>query len=184
MLSPRVSVDPTEATIGWPVEIDAPQWYAIYSCANHEKRVADQLLLRRVEHFLPAFESVRRWKDRNVRLQLPLFPGYLFVRIPLIHRLQVLQVPGVVRLVSFNGHPEALPDIEIEALKDVLIPGLKAEPHPYLKKGRRVRIVNGPMQGTEGILIRKKNAFRVVISVDLILRAASVEVDVSDVRTI
>src|SRR5216684_840587 len=82
-----------------------PQWYAAYTCANHEKRVALQLGQRSVEHFLPTYESLRRWKDRRVRLQLSLFPGYVFVRMALQDRLQVLQVPGVARLVGFNGTP-------------------------------------------------------------------------------
>ena len=89
-----------------------PVWYAAYTSANHEKRVAEQLCARSVEHFVPLYESVRRWKDRKVRLQLPLFPGYVFVRLVWWDRLHVLQVPGVARLVGFNGRPCALPDSE------------------------------------------------------------------------
>lgn len=158
------------------------RWYAAYTSANHEKRVAIQLGQRLVEHFLPLYDSVRRWKDRRMKLQLPLFPGYLFVRLALPDRLKVLQVPGVARLVGFNGQPAVLPDREIEALRTSLAAQLRAEPHPYLTVGRRVRIERGPLQGVEGILIRKKNAFRVVLSLDLIQRSASVEVDVSDLE--
>src|SRR5712664_2211871 len=111
-------------------------WYAAYTSANHEKRVAEQLGVRSVEHFVPLYESVRRWKDRKVRLQLPLFPGYVFVRLALHDRLRVLQVPGVARLVGFNGLPCALPDSEIEAMKTGLASGLRAEPHPFLNVGR------------------------------------------------
>src|SRR3979411_833139 len=99
-------------------------WYAAYTSANHEKRVAQQLGLRLVEHFVPLYESVRRWKDRKVRLELPLFPGYVFVRLVVRDRLQVLQVPGVARLVGFNGLPCALPDSEMEALKAGLASGV------------------------------------------------------------
>src|SRR6266852_6040144 len=106
----------TEARTRLAVETD-PLWYAAYTVANHEKRVAEQLGLRSVEHFVPLYESVRRWKDRKVRLQLPLFPGYVFVRLALRDRLRVLQVPGVARLVGFNGQPAVLPDKEIEALQ-------------------------------------------------------------------
>ncbi len=159
-----------------------PQWYAAYTCANHEKRVAEQLKQRAVEHFLPLYESVRRWKDRRVRLELPLFPGYVFVRLALRDRLQVLQIPSVVRLVGFNGLPTALPDNEMERLRNGLTRQLHAEPHPYLTVGRRVRVRRGPLQGAQGILIRKKGFFRVVLSLDLILRSVAVEVDAADLE--
>ncbi len=168
----------------WPVEYAEPRWYAAYTCVNQEKRVASQFSERHVEHFLPTFESVRRWKDRSVRLQRPLFPGYLFVRLALKDRLKVLMVPSVVRLVGFNGGPVALSETEIETMQTSLIPELGAMPHKYLTEGRKVRIVNGPLIGTEGILIRKKNAFRVVVSIDLIMRAASVEIDATDLERI
>ena len=119
-----------------------------------------------------------------MKLQLPLFPGYVFVRLPLRDRLKVLQVPGVARLVGFNGQPAALPDKEIEALRAGLGAQLRAEPHPYLTVGRRVRVKRGPLEGAEGILIRKKNAYRVVLSLDLIQRSASVEVDASDLERV
>jgi transcription antitermination factor NusG len=167
-----------------PVGDPAPAWYAAYTFANHEKKVAGQLAERDVEHYLPTFEAVRRWSDRSMRIQQPLFPGYVFVRLSLRERLRVLQVPSVVRLVGFNGSPAPLPDREIETLRRSLIAGLGASPHPYLKEGTKVRIVRGPLEGAEGILIRKKNIFRVVISIDLILRAASVEVDIADVQRI
>ena len=89
------------------------------------------------EHFLPLYESVRRWKDRRKRLAFPLFPGYLFVRISLQERLRVLLTPGVVRLVGFDNRPAALPDEEIEALRSVMVHGIHSEPHPYLRVGRR-----------------------------------------------
>lgn len=158
------------------------QWYAAYTCANHEKRVAEQLEQGAVEHFLPVYESVRRWKDRRVRLELPLFPGYVFVRLALRDRLQVLQIPSVVRLVGFNGLPTALPDNEMERLRNGLTRQLRAEPHPYLTVGRRVRVRRGPLRGAQGVLIRKKGFFRVVLSLDLILRSVAVEVDAADLE--
>jgi transcription antitermination factor NusG len=161
-----------------------PKWYAAYTSANHEKRVVEQLVQRSVEHFLPLYDSVRRWKDRRMKLQLPLFPGYVFVRLALRDRLNVLQVPGVARFVGFNSHPAVLPDSEVAALRASLAERLCAEPHPYLTVGRRVRIKHGPLKGVEGILIRKKNALRVVLSIDLIMRSASVEVEAGDVEGI
>jgi transcription antitermination factor NusG len=150
--------------------------------ANHEKRVSEQLEHNGVEHFLPTYESVRRWKDRRVKLQLPLFPGYLFVRIALESRLKVLQIRSVIRLVGFNGCPLALPDWDIEALRQALANKLRCEPHPYLKIGRRVRMRSGPLQGMEGILANCKNQFRVVLSIELIMKSIAVEVDVADLE--
>ncbi len=159
-----------------------PRWYAAYTCAQHEKRVAEQLAERTVEHFLPLYASVRRWKDRRVRLELPLFPGYVFVRLALRDRLRVLQVPSVVRLVGFGGLPTALPDEQVEILREGLAGQLRAEPHPFLTVGRRVCVFRGPLAGAQGILIRKKGVFRVVLSLDLIMRSVAVELDTADVE--
>jgi transcription antitermination factor NusG len=167
-----------------PVDSVIPRWFVAYTSANHEKRVTEQLMQRSVDHFLPLYESVRRWKDRRMKLQLPLFPGYVFVRLALCDRLNVLQVPGVARFVGFNGQPSVLPDEEIEALRVSLNSNLCAEPHPYLTLGRRVRIKRGPLQGMEGILVRKKNTLRLVLSIDLIMRSASVEIEAEDVEGI
>jgi len=158
------------------------RWYAAYTCANHEKRVAIQLGQRSVEHFLPLYESVRRWKDRRMTLHLPLFPGYLFVRIALRDGLQVLQVPGVARLVGFNGLPCALPTSEIATLQSCLARTASLEPHPYVRVGRRVRVKAGPLKGLEGMVIRKKNRLRFVLSLDLINRSAAVEIEAADLE--
>jgi transcription antitermination factor NusG len=133
-----------------------------------------------MECFLPLYESVRRWKDRRVQLQLPLFPGYIFIRLALRDRLQVLQIPSVARLVGFNGLPTALPSEEMEAMRNGLTRHLHAEPHPYLKVGRRVLIIRGPLEGCEGILLRKKGDSRVVLSIDLIMRSVAVDIDAND----
>jgi transcription antitermination factor NusG len=158
------------------------RWYAVYTSANHEKRVAQQLSQRSVENYLPLYVSVRRWKDRRVKLHLPLFPGYLFVRFALHDRLRVLQIPGIARLVSFDGLPAALPEAEIEALKNGLEHGLHVEPHPYLTVGHRVQINSGPLAGLQGILRRWKGDWRVIISLDLIHRSVVVEVGASDLE--
>lgn len=159
------------------------RWYAAYTCANHERRVREQLEQRSVEAFLPVYETVRRWKDRQKRLQLPLFPGYVFVRMALVDRLQVLQIPGVAKLVGFSGTPTALPEGEIEALRTSLASGVRAEPHPFLTAGRRVRVQAGPLAGLQGVLVRKKNRVRFVVSVELIMRSVAVEVDEADLET-
>src|SRR5438046_5308789 len=155
-------------------------WYAAYTCAQHEKRVAAELDVRAVEHFLPLHRSVRRWKDRHVKLELPLFPGYVFVRLALRDRLRVVQIPSVVRLVGFNGLPTALPDEEMEILRVGFRQSLRAEPNPFLTAGRHVWITGGPFAGLVGILKRKKGYFRVVVSLELIQRSVAVDVDVAD----
>ena len=155
-------------------------WYAAYTRANHEKRVACEIEVRGIEHFHPVYSSVRRWKDRRVNLELPLFPGYVFVRLALRDRLRVLQIPSVVRFVGFNGQPAALPDEEMDILRTGLSQRLRAEPHPFLTVGRRVRIRNGPFAGLEGVLKRKKNSVRVVVSLGLIQRSVAVDVEVAD----
>jgi len=160
------------------------RWYAVHTFANHEKRVAKQLEERAVEHFLPLYGSVRRWKDRKVKLELPLFPGYVFVRLALRYRLRVLQTPGVARLVGFGGLPTALPDQEIEAMHNSLQRQSLLEPYPYLTIGRRARLKSGPLRGLEGILVRRKGLLRLVLSLDLIQRSVAVEVDAVDVEPI
>ncbi len=165
-----------------PLDYIKPRWYAAYTSANHEKRVAEQLGVRAVEHFLPTYSSVRRWKDRRVTLELPLFPGYVFVRMALRDHLRVVQVPGVARLVGFGGKPAALPEEEMEGLMKSLEYGLHAEPHPYLTAGRRVRVKDGPLAGLKGILLRWKGNWRVVVSLELIQRSMSVEIGASNLE--
>jgi transcription antitermination factor NusG len=164
-----------------PPDYHRLRWYAAYTCANHEKRVAQQLERRSVEYFLPLYQSRRRWKDRYVRLRLPLFPSYVFVRSSQKDRLRVLEIPSVVRLVGFNGLPTALPDDQMEAMRGALTGKLGAEPCPYLKVGRRVRIKSGPFMDLNGILLRKKGTFRVILSIELIKRSIAVDVDAGDV---
>jgi transcription antitermination factor NusG len=157
-------------------------WYALYTCPRHEKSVALQIEQRRIACFLPLYRSLRRWKDRRKELELALFPGYVFVRMALQDRLQVLQIASVVRFVSFHGQPVPLPETEIEALRARLGGGVRAQPHPYLTVGRRVRVRSGPLAGTQGILIRRKEKCRLILSLDLIMRSVAVEVDEADVE--
>src|SRR5216684_9006423 len=131
MLTPAVSTTNDVYYQGMIPGFLEPRWYALYANVNHEKRVAQQLERRSVEHLLPLYESVRRWKDRRVRLQIPLFPGYVFVRLALRDRLPLLQIPSVVRLVSFDGQPAPLPEEDIQAIRNCLGRGHQVEPHPY-----------------------------------------------------
>src|SRR6266478_3480351 len=151
-----------------PESFAEPHWYAAYTRAQHEKQVGAELGTREVEHFLPLYSSVRRWKDRRVTLDLPLFPGYVFVRLALRDRMRVVRIPSVVRLVGFGGLPTALPDTEMEILQAGLSRSRNAEPHPYLTAGRRVRVRSGPLAGMQGILLRRKGNFRLVIAIEMI----------------
>lgn len=163
---------------------DHPEWYAVYANVRHEKRVKEYLDGRMVECYLPSYRSVRRWQDRRKEVELPLFPGYLFVRIAYRSRLQVLTAPGVVQIVSFDGKPAPVRQDEIEALRQALSRNAHCEPHPYLKVGRRVRVRSGPLSGVEGILMRRKERFRLILSIDLIMRSIATEVDEADVEPV
>ena len=158
-----------------------PRWYVLFVRSNQEKRVAEALHGRDVEHFLPCYKSVRQWKDRRVTLEIPLFPGYVFLRLPLIDRAKALTVSNVVSIVGTRNEPSAISDEEIAWIKLGIEHG-RAEPYPYLKMGQRVIVTEGVMSGMEGILVRKRNNTRVVVSLDSIARAFVVEVDASSVR--
>jgi transcription antitermination factor NusG len=161
--------------------MDGQSWYAIYTRANHEKRVATHLTHVGVENYLPLYETLRKWSDRRVRLELPLFPGYLFVRTALRQRLPILQAPGVVRMVGSGGTPVPLNGDQIDRLRGGLAQVL-AEPYPQIPVGQRVRIIAGPLLGMEGVLLRRKSGLRVVVSIELIQRSFVADID-SDALT-
>ena len=157
-------------------------WYALYTYPRHEKRIAEQIENRRFCCFLPLYRSVRRWKDRRKQIDQVLFPGYVFVQMALEDKLRVLQLPGVVRLVTSKGRPVPLSTDEIETLRDRLSRHSKLEPHPYLRTGRRVRVRRGPLEGLEGVIVRRKESWRFVFSIDLIQRSVAVEIDEADLE--
>jgi transcription antitermination factor NusG len=157
-------------------------WFAAYTNSHHEKRVASYFAERQIEAFLPLYATRHRWKNRcEMNLELPLFPNYVFVLIDPRERVRVLEVPGVQSLVGFGRTLAPLPHFEIEALRSGL-GQRKIEPHPYLVIGERVRIKAGPMTGMEGVLVRKKNNFRVVLALDVIMQSVAVEVDADDLE--
>lgn len=160
----------------------AAHWYAAYTRPRHEKRVVEELDRRAIETFLPVYETVRKWKNGRHRVQLPLFPGYAFVRIPLHERLKVLRIPSVVSLVGANGRPIALRESEVASLRHALSKGTRAEPHPFLTEGRRVRITSGPFAGLQGVLKRRKGQAGIVVSLELIQRSVLVEVGAAELE--
>jgi transcription antitermination factor NusG len=157
-----------------------PCWYAVYSFPRHEKVVARHLEQQALEHYLPLYEALHRWKDRWARVQEPLFPGYLFVRIPLHDRFRVLNTPSVLRIVGTSS-PLPLPDEEIEALRRSL-QTRKATPCPYFTAGKRVRIASGPFEGMQGVVLRRKGKTRLIVSIDSIMRSVAFELEAADLR--
>jgi transcription antitermination factor NusG len=157
-------------------------WYAAYTYPRHEKSVFEQLIQKSMECYLPLYEEVHRWTDRNMRVQLPLFPGYVFVHMPVSERKKVLSVASVVRILSFNGQPVPLPESEIESLKRSM-QYRKVQPFPYyLCKGDKVRIKAGPLQGLEGIVERQKGKSRIVISIHAIMNSVAVDLEAEDLE--
>jgi transcription antitermination factor NusG len=159
-------------------------WWALYTRHQHERVVADVLSAKGFEIFLPLYESIRRWKDRQKLLSLPLFPCYVFVRGGLHRRLQVVTTPGVHMILSHGERVAVIPESEIQAIRRTLEGPFRMEPHPFLRCGERVRVTRGSLQGVEGILVRKKNQFRLVLSVEMLAKSVAVEIDTTDVESV
>jgi len=163
-------------------DIQGIQWFAVFTLPNHEKRVSAHCQQRQIESFLPLYKVRHRWKNRRtVDLELPLFPNYLFVQIAPHNRVRVLELPGVVSIVSSAGQLVPVPRDYVTALRDGLRV-YKIEPHPNLKVGELVRIKSGPLAGAEGILERCKNDFRVVLRLEMLARSVSAEIAASEIE--
>jgi len=158
-------------------QLSESPWYAIHTRHQHEKMVAQTLTTKGFETFLPLYATTHSWKDRIKALSLPLFPCYVFLKGGIERRLQIVTTPGIHGLVSCGGQPAEIPDIEIEAIQRVVESGAQIEAHPFLKCGALVRIKSGPLEGIQGILVRKKNISRLVLSVEMLGKAAAIEVD-------
>lgn len=158
------------------------RWYALRTRARHEKQVRDRLrAIAAVEPLLPTVVRLSRWKDRRKMIEVPLFPGYCFAWFAQPSGRAVRCTPGVVQIVGNGGRPEPIPEEEIAAIRALMASKLPYDAHPYLKEGMPVRVVRGPLEGMQGILLRKQRAYRLVIAVHLVQQAASVEIDASDV---
>lgn len=157
-------------------EADGP-WCALYTRHHHEKTVATILSTKGLQVFLPTYRTVHRWKDRNKQLELPLFPSYLFFKYEGDRRIQILSTPGVHMILITGNAPAVISNEEIVALQRAAESPLRMEPHPFLKYGDTVRIKSGPLAGLEGFVSRKKDAFRLVLSVEMLGRSAAVEID-------
>jgi transcription antitermination factor NusG len=174
------STDRLGSAVG--LRTEGSHWYALHTFSNQEKRVEQHLRMKDIEVFLPLYTVTKRWKNRTTnRIELPLFTGYLFVNIAAVKRVRVLEIPSVVSIVSNGREPLALPSSEIETLRAGLHAG-QIDPHPYLKIGSRARIRSGALAGLEGIVIRKDDHLKVVVSIDSILRSFAVHVQADDLE--
>ncbi len=160
----------------------SPEWFAIWTRSRHEKQVRDQLQQKHVEVFLPTITKWSRWKDRKKQVEWPLFPGYCFARFDVEDRLPILKCDGVVSIIGTDGHPSSIPAIEIDSVRQLIDSELAFDPCPHIKEGMMAEVKAGPLKGVVGRLIRKGAHARLVLSVDLIGQAVSVEVDAADVK--
>ena len=158
-------------------------WFAVWTRSRHEQVVREQLAKKHIDVFLPTITKWSRWKDRKKKIDWPLFPGYCFARFNPEDPLAILKCTGVVNIVSFEGKPAPIPEIEIESIRTLVGSELQFDPCPLIHEGQMVEVVHGPLKGVIGRLMRKDaHRARLVLSVDLIGQAVSVEVDVSDVK--
>lgn len=162
----------------------APRWLVVYTSPRHEKRVNEFISERNIETFLPVYRATKQWKKRTpVELELPLFPSYLFVRIAPNARGRVLSAPGVLSILGNSHQALPVPDAEIEALRRG-IEEHHAQPHSYLAVGEKVQIKAGPFSGFTGTLIRPKSGTRVVLTIDAIMQAVAIEIDIADLEPV
>jgi len=172
------SLDPLRDEFG-----STSHWFALYTRHQHEKTIAWALRSKGFETFLPLYTTIRRRKDRSKRLSLPLFPCYVFLRGDLRRRLDIVTIPGVHNIVSTGCQPAGISEAEIDPIRQMVASRMGVEPHPFMRYGDRVRIKSGPLEGLEGILVRKKSQFRLVVSIEMLQKSVAVEVDASMVES-
>lgn len=177
----------------WSVPAERPcyteeplRWYAVHTRSNFEKRVASELGTKRLQCFLPAVEEVHQWKDRKKLVELPLFPGYLFVRMANSEeaRLKVLHTNGTVRILGYGTEIEPIADEEIGAIRRLIGSKVPLLTQPFLREGAWVRVVRGPLRDVEGQLLEVRKQTRLVVSINLLSRSVSTEIDARDAEAI
>lgn len=163
---------------------DVVQWLVLRTRSRHEKKVRDDLIRHQIETFLPLFERWSHWKDRRMRIEFPLFPGYCFVHVRSNERLLVLNTPGTAGFLGFNGYAEPVPDAEIAALSRLVASTIRYDPHPFLTEGMLVEVVRGPLAGVRGTIVRKDRSTKLVLAITLIHQAAALEIHPADVAPV
>lgn len=154
-------------------------WHALYTRHQHEKTVAEALFRKGHAVFLPLYGTTRLWRNRPKQLLLPLFPGYVFIQGGMARPIEILSIPGIICIVNWSGTPAAIPPEQIIAVRRMIENPYRVEPHDFLRCGDRVRVISGALQGMEGILLRIKGKSRLVTSMELLGRSASVEMEES-----
>jgi transcription antitermination factor NusG len=154
-----------------------PDWFAAYTMSRHEKRIASHCERIGIEQFLPLYTSQRSWKNRTtVDLQMPLFPNYIFVRLLPQDHGPLMRLPGLLSTVGNAAGPVVIPDGDMELLRRII--ACKAiEPHPFLAKGDKVRVATGPLAGLIGVVLKKGNGLRFIVTLDLIGKSVSLDID-------
>jgi transcriptional antiterminator NusG len=151
-------------------------WFALVTRPRHEKAVALALNGKGLETFLPLVQRHHQYARRSRHFDVPLFPGYLFCRFHISHRLPVITTPGVVQIVGAGASPIPINDVEIASLQIATRERIPAHPHPFLREGERVAITEGPLAGMEGIVVTEKDPLRIVVSIDLLQRSVLLEI--------
>jgi transcription antitermination factor NusG len=157
-------------------------WFAAHVRSRSELAASTALRAKGCETFLPLIRTRRQWSDRVKTIDTPLFPGYVFCRFAPHKRIAVLECRGVVNIVGISGHPSPIPDHEIESVRATLGSNLPLQSHPYLETGQRIRVEYGPLAGVEGVVVQRKCDLRLVVSVTLLQRSVSVQMDRAWVR--
>jgi transcriptional antiterminator NusG len=160
------------------------EWFAVLTRSRHERRVHDQLVQKDLEAFFPTTKRWSRWQDRRKLVEWPLFPGYCFVRTVRTHMLPILSCPGVSHVVTIGGKPASIPDYQIDAIRRLMESALKYDVWPQIAEGDLVRVTGGPLIGARGRFVRKGADFRLLLAVELLGRALSVQVSAADVEKI
>ena len=159
-----------------------PKWHALRVKPRHEQASATHLSARGLERLAPTYRAICRWSDRSKQIDLPLFPGYVFCRFTKGQKLDVLTTPGVYSIVSFGGVQMPLEDDDISSIQVMTQSGLQLCPWPYLRAGDRVRIESGCLAGVFGSVIRVKDTYRVIVSIDILQRSVAVEIGRDQIR--
>ena len=159
-------------------------WYALYTKPRHEKKVDTLLTEKEIESYLPIIKRRQQWKDRKKTVEMPLFSSYLFANFEYKYRFDVLQTDGVVKIVNFNGVPAVVPDWQIQSLRQMLEFPETLQLESYLKPGELVEVIEGPMRGMRGTVSLRKNAHRLVLTIDGIMQSVSVEVDEASLKKV
>jgi len=163
---------------------EIPNWYALSTRARHEKKVYERLLQKQVECYLPLQTINKKWSDRYKTVEEPLFSCYVFVKMALKNRLQILQTDGVVRLVTFKNVPATIPESQINAIRLLLKQKMEIQRINYLTPGQKVEVTQGPLKGVYGVLINVKNKQRLALRLDGIMQAISVDIDHRDIKIV